>query len=54
MMTGVKGSSVALMGDARCWYCLDQLQPDVVGQVTEEAAAGAEEHGDLVQDDLVE
>src|SRR5882724_8072258 len=47
-------NSVAQVGDSGCGHGLDQAEPDVGGQVAEETAAAAEEHGDLVQDHLVE
>src|SRR5262249_382653 len=62
IFTPARGSSaspllldlVAQVGDSGCRPGLGQAQPDVGGQVLEEAAAVAEEHGNLVQDHLVE
>src|SRR6266487_4503790 len=45
---------VAQVGDSGCGHSLDQAQSDMGGQFLEEAAAVAEEHGNLVQDHLVE
>src|SRR5215813_12613376 len=45
---------VAQVGDSGCGHSLDQAQSDVGGQFLEEAAAVAEEHGNLMKDHLVE
>src|SRR5262249_28618129 len=46
--------SVAQVGYSGCGHRLDQAQSDMGGQFLEEAAAVAEEYGNLVQDHLVE